>query len=128
MGVIPQFNSVVLAALLHICALGIMSLRQVPLPDSPACSARLEAKLDSLAQKLDAHLLAKAAGRTGGCPACLTCCKHDEKHQEMHRRLEAQADLLDRLDKRTVEMLGLLGRLVQKGIESPSEFHVCCPY
>lgn len=94
------------------------------MPDYPACSARLEAKLDSLAQKLDANILAKAGGRIGGCPACLTCCKHDEKHREMHSRLEAQAELLDRLEKRTVEMLGLLGRMVQKGVESHSQFQM----
>ncbi|KAJ3586544.1 hypothetical protein NHX12_012941 [Muraenolepis orangiensis] len=90
-----------------------MGSRQAQLPDTPACSDRLEAKLDRLAQKLNAHL-ARAEATTGGCPACLTCCKHAEKHQETDRKVETQAHLLDILDKRTLEILGLLQRMVKE--------------
>ncbi|CAL8369214.1 unnamed protein product [Lota lota] len=88
-----------------------MGSRQAPLPDSVACS-RLEAKLDKLAQKLDVHL-AKAEATTGACPVCLTCCKHAERYQVMGREVQAQAELLDRLEKRTAEILGVLERMVK---------------
>lgn len=92
-----------------------MGSRHVQLPDSLVPLDRFEVKLDSLAQKLDAHLARAETGTTRGCPACLTCSTHDEKHRAMDRRVEAQAELLDRLEKRTVEILGMLERMV-KGV------------
>ncbi|CAL8324155.1 unnamed protein product [Merluccius merluccius] len=90
-----------------------MGSRQAQLPD---WAARLETKLDHLAQRLDQHLARAAEGVTGCGPPGLTCCKHSEEHQAMGGRVQAQvqSELLDRLERRTVEILAALGRM-EKG-------------
>uniref|UniRef100_UPI003AAFDCC8 myosin light chain kinase 2, skeletal/cardiac muscle n=1 Tax=Centroberyx gerrardi TaxID=166262 RepID=UPI003AAFDCC8 len=80
---------------------------QVPTPSTG--SATLEAKIDSLAYKLELLL---GTGH-GGCPVCLTCSVHLHQHEATQRQLAAQSRLLDKLERKIGEIQKSLDGVVK---------------